>query len=159
MPWTGIVKKKKKGTENLKWPDEAEWKETRFINQWPPFPCDLPAQSLFSVSCSLLSSHKIWLCLLVLGSISSQPPCSPLLLVAIIHLSLSCSIWVCSSHCSFCYCPAGTEAAAFPKDMYYFCHLLVDATSLSLLLKEWEQTNWKKETYLHIKHCTCTLLV
>lgn len=159
MLWTGTVKKKKKCYREIEVAWWSRMERNKVHKPVTPFPCDLPAQSLFSVSCSLLSSHKIWLCLLVLGSTSSQPPCSPLLLVAIIHLSLSYSIWVCFSHCSFCHCPAGTEAAAFPKDIYYFCHLLVDATSLSLLLKEWEQTNWKKERYLHIKHCTCTLLV
>lgn len=121
---------------------------TRFINQWPPSPCDLAGSSFLSVISWLLCSYKLWQCLLVLGSISSWSARSPLLLLAIIQalfelqdpcvLTLFAFSWL---------WPTVTEAAAFPKETCSFCHLLGNATRLSLLLKAWEQTNltgWSK---------------
>lgn len=141
--WTRIINKSYRKLQVARW-NRMEI-QTRFINQWPPSPCELGGWSLLSVISSLLGSCKLWQCLLVLGSISSWPARSPLLLLAIIQALfelqdpgvLTLSFFACS-----CLCPAVTEAAAFPKETCSFCHRLGDATRLSLLLKEWEQTNW-----------------
>lgn len=136
-----------------KWPDEAEcryevYNPVALFSLWPH-------RTIFAFS-QLFSSE-------LLQTMNARTdPCissqSPLLLLAIIWALFDLQdLGMLFSYSVFFFglCPAVTEDAAFPKEI---CHLLGDATSLSLLLKEWEQKNGRKETHLCIKHCICTLL-
>lgn len=122
---------------------------TRFINQWPPSPCDLAGWSLLSVISSLLCSYKLRQCLLVLGGISSWSACRPLLLWAIIQALFELQDLGVLTVSSFAFsCPRtwGQRLLYFPMKCAAPATSLGDATRLSLL-KEWEQTNltgWSK---------------